>query len=262
MATVYLAEDLKHHRTVAVKVLRRELAAAIGSERFLREIEITATLNHPHILPLLDSGSAEGNTAGPSYRPTAIVYYVMPYVEGESLRQRLNRETQLPIDDALAITGHIAAALDYAHRHNVLHRDIKPENVLLHEGEAVVADFGIALAVCAAGGAVLKHVLELYLEYFYTHFVLGCSYKVKGLLDLAIGEYEKALAASCRAPIARGEEDQAFHWFEKALEARDIMVPFSLNWPDEDLRFPDPERFLTRVRQVGLWSAGQTGGRP
>ena len=141
MATVYLAEDLKHHRQVAVKVLRPELAAALGSERFLREIEVTAGLTHPHILPLFDSGEADG-----------FLYYVMPHIAGESLRQRLNRVTQLPIDQALTIAQQVASALDFAHRHEVVHRDIKPENILLTEGEALVADFGIALAVTAAGG--------------------------------------------------------------------------------------------------------------
>ena len=141
MATVYLAEDLKLHRKVAVKVLRPELAAALGPERFLREIEIAANLAHPHILPLHDSGEAKG-----------FLYYVMPYVEGESLRECLNQQTQLAIDEALRITEQVAAALDFAHRHDVIHRDIKPENILLHEGEAMVADFGIALAVSAAGG--------------------------------------------------------------------------------------------------------------
>jgi len=153
MATVYLAEDLKHKRKVAIKVLRPELVAALGSERFLREIEITASLNHPHILPLLDSGSAVGQYGGPAVGETVqFLYYVMPYVEGESLRDRLNRETELSIDDALKITEQVASALDYAHRRDVIHRDIKPENILLHEGEAMVADFGIALAVSAAGG--------------------------------------------------------------------------------------------------------------
>jgi serine/threonine-protein kinase len=141
MATVYLAEDLKHHRKVAVKVLKPELAAAIGPERFLREIEIAAQLTHPHILPLHDSGEAEG-----------FLYYVMPYVEGESLRERLSRERHLPVEDAVSITTAVASALDYAHRHEVIHRDIKPENILVHEGQALVADFGIALAVSVAGG--------------------------------------------------------------------------------------------------------------
>jgi serine/threonine-protein kinase len=141
MATVYLAEDLKHHRPVAIKVLRPELAAALGPERFLREIELTARLNHPHILPLLDSGEAEG-----------LLFYVMPYVEGESLRERLAQERQLPLDEALRIAAEVADALDFAHQHNVLHRDIKPENILLESKHAVVADFGIARAIDAAGG--------------------------------------------------------------------------------------------------------------
>jgi serine/threonine-protein kinase len=149
MATVYLAEDLKHHRKVALKVLRPELAAAIGAGRFLKEIETTASLQHPHILPLFDSGTTEGpDPSGPS-----MLYYVMPYVEGESLRDRLTRERQLPLDVALRLTREVADALDYAHRHGVIHRDIKPENILLQEGRALVADFGIALAVEQAGGS-------------------------------------------------------------------------------------------------------------
>jgi serine/threonine-protein kinase len=144
MATVYLAEDLKHHRKVAVKVLRPELAAALGAERFLREIETTASLRHPHILPLYDSGQAED-----------LLFYVMPFVEGESLRDRLTREKQLPIDDALRITREVADALSYAHSKGVIHRDIKPENILLESGHAVVADFGIAKAISAAGGQTL-----------------------------------------------------------------------------------------------------------
>ncbi|MCH7683985.1 MAG: protein kinase [Gemmatimonadetes bacterium] len=144
MATVYLAEDLKHHRKVAIKVLRPELAAVLGAERFLKEIEVTANLRHPHILPLFDSGEADG-----------FLYYVMPYVEGESLRDRLNREKQLPVEDALQIAREVADALGSAHRHDVIHRDIKPENILLEEGHAVVADFGIARAIHAAGGEQL-----------------------------------------------------------------------------------------------------------
>src|SRR5881227_2814156 len=144
MATVYLARDLKHDRHVAVKVLRPELAAVLGIDRFLSEIRVTAHLQHPHILPLFDSGQAGG-----------LIYYVMPHVEGESLRQRLSREKQLPIEDALEITRAVASALDYAHRHGVIHRDIKPENVLLHDGQALVADFGVALAVTAATGGRL-----------------------------------------------------------------------------------------------------------
>ena len=141
MATVYLAEDLKHERKVAVKVLRAELAAVLGAERFIQEIKTTANLQHPHILPLFDSGEADG-----------FLYYVMPYIEGETLRDKLNRETQLGIEEAVSITTAIADALDHAHRQNVIHRDIKPENILLHEGRPMVADFGIALASPAAVG--------------------------------------------------------------------------------------------------------------
>src|SRR5690242_20397621 len=141
MATVYLAEDVRHDRRVALKVLRPELAAVIGAERFLAEIKLTANLQHPHILPLFDSGEAD------SY-----LFYVMPFVEGETLRDRMNREKQLPVADAVRITTEVAAALDYAHRHGVVHRDIKPENILLHDGQALVADFGIALAASKASG--------------------------------------------------------------------------------------------------------------
>ena len=139
-ATVYLAQDLKHGRRVAIKVLRPELAAALGAERFLREIEIAARLSNPHILPLHDSGEAAG-----------FLYYVMPFVEGESLRDRLNRERQLPVEEAVRIAREVATALSHAHGHNLVHRDIKPENILLSGGEAVVADFGIARALVAAG---------------------------------------------------------------------------------------------------------------
>jgi serine/threonine-protein kinase len=139
MAVVYLAHDVKHDRAVAVKVLRPEIAAALGPERFLREVQITARLNHPHILPLLDSGEADG-----------FLYYVMPYVEGESLRARLEREAQLPLEEALQITREAADALGYAHCHDVVHRDVKPENILLESGHAIVADFGIARAITEA----------------------------------------------------------------------------------------------------------------
>src|SRR5213078_3202037 len=141
MATVHLAQDLKHRRRVAVKVVRPEFATTLGSERFQREIEIAAALNHPHILAVHDSGEAAG-----------VLYYVMPYVEGQSLRARLLRDRQLPLEDALHITREVADALDYAHQRGVIHRDIKPENILLQAGHAVVADFGIALAIQQAGG--------------------------------------------------------------------------------------------------------------
>ncbi|HEX5818978.1 MAG TPA: protein kinase [Gemmatimonadales bacterium] len=141
MATVYLAEDLKHDRKVAIKVLKPELAAVIGAERFLREIKTIAGLQHPHILGLIDSGELDGTA-----------FYVMPFVEGESLRDRLAREKQLPIAEAVRLATEVAGALDYAHRKGIIHRDIKPENILLHDGKALVADFGIALAASKAGG--------------------------------------------------------------------------------------------------------------
>jgi serine/threonine-protein kinase len=141
MATVYLAEDLKHKRKVALKVLKPELAAVLGAERFVQEITTTAALQHPHILPLFDSGTADG-----------FLYYVMPFIQGETLRDKLNRETQLGVDEAVRIAREVADALDYAHRHGVIHRDIKPENILLHDQRPMVADFGIALAVSAAAG--------------------------------------------------------------------------------------------------------------
>ena len=141
MATVYLAHDLRHHRRVALKVLDPELGAVLGAERFLGEIKVTANLQHPNLLPLFDSGEVDG-----------LLFYVMPFVEGESLRARLDREKQLPIDEAVRIATALAAALDYAHRQGVIHRDLKPENVLLHDGQPLIADFGIALAVQHAGG--------------------------------------------------------------------------------------------------------------
>ena len=147
MAIVFLAQDQKHHRQVAIKVLKPELAAALGRDRFLREIETAAGLNHPHILPLHDSGEADG-----------FLYYVIPYIEGESLRDRLDRERQLPLDDALQIAREIADALSYAHTHNILHRDIKPGNILLSAGHSLVTDFGIARAITAPGGGQLTEV--------------------------------------------------------------------------------------------------------
>src|SRR5690242_13135069 len=141
MATVYLARDLRHDRSVALKVLKPDLGAVLGPERFLSEIRVTANLQHPNLLPLFDSGEADG-----------LLYYVMPFVEGESLRARLDREKQLPIDEAIRISVAIANALEYAHAHGVIHRDLKPENILLQSGQPVIADFGIALAVSNAGG--------------------------------------------------------------------------------------------------------------
>ena len=141
MATVYVAEDLKHHRQVAVKVLRPDLAASLGAERFLREIEIAARLQHPHILPVFDSGTIDDGAGGQT------PYFVMPFVDGETLRGRLGREKQLPVDEVISLAAEVADALAYAHAHGVVHRDIKPENILLSGGHGVVADFGVAKAL-------------------------------------------------------------------------------------------------------------------
>jgi len=166
MATVYLAEDLKHGRKVAIKVLHPELSAVIGGDRFLAEIKVTANLQHPHILGLIDSGAVplttqDSRLTDDSRLSTDLLYYVMPFIEGESLRDRLSREKQLPIDSAVRIATEVASALDYAHRHGVIHRDIKPENILLHDGRALVADFGIALAASKAGSRMTETGMSL-----------------------------------------------------------------------------------------------------
>jgi len=174
MATVYLADDLRHDRKVALKVLRPELAAVLGAERFLAEIKTTARLQHPHILPLFDSGEADG-----------ILYYVMPHVEGESLRERLERHHQLPVEEAVRIGASVADALDYAHRRGVIHRDIKPANILLHDGRPVVADFGIALAVSEAGGERLTQTgLSLGTPYYMSPEQATGDWEVDGRSDV------------------------------------------------------------------------------
>ena len=183
MATVFLARDLRHDRRVAVKVLKPELAAALGAERFVHEIKTTAQLQHPHILPLFDSGSADG-----------FLYYVMPYVEGETLRDKLNRERQLGIEEAVKITAAVADGLDYAHRHGVIHRDIKPENILLHDGRPMVADFGIALAVsAAAGGRMTETGLSLGTPHYMSPEQATAEREISGRSDiysLAVVLYE------------------------------------------------------------------------
>ena len=174
MATVYLAHDLKHDRKVAVKVLKPELAVVLGAERFVVEIKTTASLQHPHILPLFDSGAADG-----------FLFYVMPYVEGETLRDKLNRETQLGVDEAVRITTEIADALDYAHRHGVIHRDIKPENILLHDGRPMVADFGIALALsAAAGGRMTETGLSLGTPHYMSPEQATADKEITGRADI------------------------------------------------------------------------------
>ena len=147
MSTVYLADDLKHHRKVAIKVLKPELGFLLGPERFTREIRVAAGLSHPHILALYDSGTAGKQRSGEG----ELLWFSMPYVRGESLRQKLSRERQLPIEEAIRIARQVASALDYAHAHGLIHRDNKPENILLHEGVAMVTDFGIAVISGEAG---------------------------------------------------------------------------------------------------------------
>ncbi len=174
MATVYLCEDLKHKRRVALKVLKPELAAVLGAERFVVEITTTAALQHPHILPLFDSGTADG-----------FLYYVMPFIDGETLRSKLDRETQLGIDESVLITSNIADALDYAHRHGVIHRDIKPENILLHDGRPMVADFGIALAVsAAAGGRMTETGLSLGTPHYMSPEQATAEKEISGRADV------------------------------------------------------------------------------
>ena len=174
MATVYLAEDLKHKRKVAVKVLKPELAAVLGAERFVVEITTTAALQHPHILPLFDSGEADG-----------FLYYVMPFIDGETLRSKLDRETQLGVDESVRIASDVASALHYAHTQGVIHRDIKPENILLHDGRPMVADFGIALAVsAAAGGRMTETGLSLGTPHYMSPEQATAEKEISGRSDI------------------------------------------------------------------------------
>jgi len=174
MATVYLAQDLRHDRKVALKVLKPELAAVLGAERFVVEIKTTAALQHPHILPLFDSGTADG-----------FLFYVMPFIDGETLRTKLDRETQLGVDEAVRIARDVADALDYAHRHGVIHRDIKPENILLHDGRPMVADFGIALAVsAAAGGRMTETGLSLGTPHYMSPEQATAEKEISGRSDI------------------------------------------------------------------------------
>jgi serine/threonine-protein kinase len=174
MATVYLAEDLKHDRKVAIKVLKPELAAVLGADRFVVEIKTTAALSHPHILPLFDSGTADG-----------FLYYVMPFIKGETIREKLNRETQFGVEEAVRIAREVAEALDHAHRNGVIHRDIKPENILLHDGRAMVMDFGIALAVsAAAGGRMTETGLSLGTPHYMSPEQATADKEISGRSDI------------------------------------------------------------------------------
>ena len=174
MATVWLAQDLKHDRKVALKVLKPELAAVLGADRFVVEIKTTAALQHPHILPLFDSGTADG-----------FLYYVMPFIDGETLRAKLDRETQLGVDEAVKIATDVADALQYAHQHGVIHRDIKPENILLAHGRPMVADFGIALAVsAAAGGRMTETGLSLGTPHYMSPEQATAEKEISGRSDI------------------------------------------------------------------------------
>lgn len=252
MATVFLAQDLRHHRPVAVKVLHPQLAVSLGPDRFLREIQIAARLQHPHIVPLYDSGQAG-----------ELLYYVMPYVEGESLRQRLERERQLPLEDALQVARAVASALDYAHRHQIVHRDIKPENVMLHEGEAMVTDFGIAKAVSAAasdsltqtgaavgtpaymspeqaGGAVeLDGRSDVY--------SLGCVvYEMLTGRTPFVGPTARAIIAqvlTAPSPSLRGARDDVPEWAEQAVMRALAKEPGD--------RFATAAQFAQALKQPG-----------
>ncbi len=249
MATVYLADDLKHERKVALKVLKPELAAVVGAERFLAEIKTTANLTHPHILPLHDSGEAD-----------SFLYYVMPHIEGESLRERIDREKQLPVDEAVKIATDLAEALDYAHRHKVIHRDIKPANILIHEGRPLIADFGIALAVGVAGGGRLTETgLSVGTPHYMSPeqatgdqavggatdiYALGCV-----LYEMLVGEppYTGPTAQAVLGQIIAGETASAIKKRESVPANVDAALRCSLEKLPAD-RFTSAQEF---VRALG-----------
>ena len=256
MATVFLARDLKHHRQVAIKVLRPEIANAIGGQRFLQEIDIEAQLNHPHILPLFDSGNADG-----------VLYYVMPYVEGESLRDRLDRETQLPLEDALQITRNVAAALSYAHGLGIVHRDIKPGNIMLEGREAVVADFGIARAVTSAGGEQLtKTGITLGTPAYMSPEQAGQEEVIDGRSDVyALGcvLYEMLVGEPpFTGPTAQVIIARHMHEAPRSLHVVRPTVPASVEYAVEmALAKMAADRPLTAERFVELFEAPVPPGR-
>ena len=245
MATVCLAQDTKHERVVALKVLHPGLAESVGPERFLREIKVVARLNHPHILPLFDSGEVQG-----------FLYYVMPYVEGESLRERLERENQLPIDEAIRHTFSIASALDYAHRQNVIHRDIKPENVMMYEGEAMVMDFGIAKTVLDTGeqSITISGALFGTPAYVSPEQAAGAG-QVDGRADqysLAVMLYEMLAG---ERPFSRAPDVESFakRFKETPTPIRQLRedVPESVETALTKAISPDPE---TRYASIALFA--------
>jgi serine/threonine-protein kinase len=259
MATVYLAEDLKHHRKVAVKVLRPELAAALGTDRFLREIEIAANLNHPHILPLFDSGEAND-----------FLYYVMPYVEGESLRDRLNHEQQLPVDEALRIAREVATGLGFAHERGVVHRDIKPENILLEAGLAVVADFGIARAVDAAGGTRLTETgMAMGTPEYMSPEQAAAGQDLDGRSDIyslgcvlyeMLGGHPPFTGSTPREILARHTLDPV----PSLAAARPSVTPVAVDTIEKALAKVPMDRFATAAEfaEALLRDAGDAGRRP
>ena len=267
MATVYLADDLKHERKVALKVLKPELAAVVGAERFLAEIKVTANLQHPNILPLHDSGEADG-----------FLFYVMPYVEGDTLKDRLAREHQLPVDDAVHIATDMAEALDYAHRQGVIHRDIKPANVLLLEGKPVISDFGIALAVGAAGGGRLT---ETGLSLGTPHYMspeqatgdqaVGAAtdtYALGSVLyEMLVGEppYPGTTAQAVLGKIIAGKPVSAIEHRSSVPANVDAAVRRALEKLPAD-RFTSAQEFVRALEDPGFrygeeMAAGVAGGR-
>ena len=258
MATVYLAEDLKHERKVALKVLKQELAAVVGAERFLAEIKTTANLQHPHILPLHDSGEADG-----------FLYYVMPYIEGETLSDRIDREKQLPVDEAVGIATAVAHALQMAHEQGIIHRDIKPANILLSRGEPLVADFGIALAVGAAGGSRLTETgLSVGTPYYMSPeqatgdqrvgppsdtYALACV-----LYEMLVGEppYPGATAQAVLGKIISGEAVSATKQRPAIPPNVDAAIRRALEKLPAD-RFPSAQDFATALADPGF-----SHGRP
>lgn len=262
MATVHLALDLRHHRRVAIKVLREELAAAIGAERFLEEIRVTASLQHPHILPLFDSGSAHG-----------LLWYVMPFVEGETLRARIARERRLSVDNALQLVREMADALDYAHRHGIVHRDVKPENVLLQDGHALIADFGIALALENAGGSRLTRTgITLGTPTYMAPEQAAGDRPIDARTDVyALGAVmhemlagESVIATASRLQMGRS----VIYEPAVALASRRADVPPSIDDAirralarDPDDRFPSAGAFATAVSAPARYRAHESTGR-